>query len=189
MRIITGFVFVILPMDVTHYKLIRESLYDNPQKRTLFLISSFTEQQPCYKPVYRVLVLRLFLDKSSKNKAKISLFCTINQARNSDWLTDLTTFWGTIVSPSINQRNCCCVNSWTSDSVLGHWNLPASNRLYKRRYPSFSQTSPLIRSVLRPQKRYMVSGSIGLSPKWLRTRVANQSQTANPYSRSRYKPV
>lgn len=161
---ITGFVFVILPMDVTSYKLIRESLYDSPQKGTLFLISSFTEQQPCYKPVYRVSVLRLILDKSSKNKAK-----------NSGCFTGLTTFWGTIVSPSINQRNCCCVNSWSSDSVLGHWNLPASNRLYKRRYPSFSQTSPLIRSVLQPQKRYMVSGSIGLSPKWLRTRAANRS--------------
>ena len=68
MRIMTFTVFVILTMDVTSYKLIRESLYDSPpKKRALFLISSFTEQKPCYKPVYRVLVLRLLLNKSSKN--------------------------------------------------------------------------------------------------------------------------
>ena len=70
-----------------------------PQKGNLFLISSFTEQQPCYKPVYRVYVLSLILDKPIRNKAK-NLMIMCNQLKDKyngevpDTMEELVTLAG-----------------------------------------------------------------------------------------------
>ena len=55
--------------------------------------------------------------------------------------------------PSSNQRTSCSVSILASVSVLGQRNTPLSSLLYKSRNPSPSQSSPLIRSRLRPQNR------------------------------------
>ena len=69
-------------------------------------------------------------------------------------------FGCSICSPSMNQRYCCGVSTFTSDSERGHWYAPCSSRLYSRMKPSFSQYKPLIRS-RRPQNRnsVLVNGS------------------------------
>ena len=51
-----------------------------------------------------------------------------------------------MLSPSISHRYCCGVSSRASSPVLGHWKVPASNRLYNSRKPLPSQRRPLIRS-------------------------------------------
>lgn len=94
---------------------------------------------------------------------KISLFCTKAHATCSG-LTSLTVRLGVMVSPSISHRNCFGVRVCTSEADRGHWNFPCSSLLYRSKKPSFSQTSPLIRSVFRPQNRYRVSGTNGLFP-------------------------
>ncbi len=71
----------------------------------------------------------------------------------SGGLTVLTDLFGVIVSPSISQRNCCCVSERTSSGLRGHWNLLSDNLLYNRSQPSPSHTSPLMRSARLPQKR------------------------------------
>ena len=70
-----------------------------------------------------------------------------------------TAFFGVTVSPSISQRNCCCVSDCTSCAFRGHWNWLSASRLYKRSQPSPSQTSPLIRSERLPQNRYRFPGT------------------------------
>lgn len=40
----------------------------------------------------------------------------------SGGFTGLTAFFGVTVSPSISQRNCCCVSACTSSALRGHWN-------------------------------------------------------------------
>lgn len=67
--------------------------------------------------------------------------------------TGLTDFFGIIVKPSISQRNCCGVRECTCSGLRGHWKRPSASLLYNRSHPSPSHTSPLIRSVRRPQKR------------------------------------
>lgn len=59
----------------------------------------------------------------------------------------------TSVSTVSSNNTSYLVIARTSASFLGHTNFPCSRRLYKRRKPSFSQTRPLMRSALRPQKR------------------------------------
>ena len=106
---------------------------------------------------YRFLVLQMVENTviiRSFFMAKNSTFCTINHHDIcSGGLTSWTAFFGVMVKPSISQRNCWLVIARTSASFLGHTNFPCSRRLYKRRKPSFSQTRPLMRSALRPQKR------------------------------------
>lgn len=67
--------------------------------------------------------------------------------------TFLTAFGCSILSPSSNHRSCCDVICRASDSFLGHWNRPCSNRLYRSRNPSPSQNSALSRVLLLPQNR------------------------------------
>ena len=55
--------------------------------------------------------------------------------------TGLTDFFGAIVSPSISQRNCCCVRERTSSGLHGHWNRLFESLLYNRSQPSPSHTS------------------------------------------------
>lgn len=95
--------------------------------------------------------------------------------------TSLTSFLGDIVKPSISHRNCFPESCFTSFVFRGHWKFPASRRLYKRQYPSFSQTRPLILSDLLPQKRYNVFGIRGFSPDIASTVAARRSI---PYRRS-----
>ena len=61
-----------------------------------------------------------------------------------------------MLSPSISHRYCCGVSSRASSPVLGHWKVPASNRLYNSRKPLPSQRRPLIRSRRLPQNRNSV---------------------------------
>ncbi len=67
--------------------------------------------------------------------------------------TGLTDFFGVTVSPSISQRNCCCVSRRTSSGLRGHWKRLSESLLYNRSHPSSSHTSPLMRSDRLPQKR------------------------------------
>ena len=46
--------------------------------------------------------------------------------------TGLTDFFGEIVSPSISQRNCCCVSEHTSRGLRGHWNRLSESLLYSK---------------------------------------------------------
>ncbi len=58
-----------------------------------------------------------------------------------------------IIRPSSSYLVCCGVSSFASISLRGHWKFPLSNRLYKSRKPSPSQSNPLIRSRRLPQNR------------------------------------
>lgn len=82
-----------------------------------------------------------------------------NHPMYSGGFTVLTEFLGVVVSPSISQRNCCCVSSRTSSALRGHWNLLPASLLYSISQPSFSHTSPLMRSARLPQNRNRVSST------------------------------
>ena len=90
--------------------------------------------------------------ESGKTGRKFLCFAQIHPIY-SGGATGLTEFFGVIVSPSISQRNCCSVRERTSSGLRGHWNRLSDSLLYSRSHPSPSHTSPLMRSVLRPQKR------------------------------------
>ena len=68
-------------------------------------------------------------------------------------LHDSTALGWYIDNPCINHTNCSLERVWVFASERYHWNSPLSSLLYNGRRLSSSQSKPLIRSLLFPQKR------------------------------------
>lgn len=83
--------------------------------------------------------------------------------KGEEGVTFEMTFFCSIASPCISQVYCSEVMSSASLLVRGHWNRPASRRLYRRRNPSSSHSRPLILSERRPQNRKRMPGVNGSS--------------------------
>ena len=83
--------------------------------------------------------------------------------------------FATISKPFISSRYWSGEISSASSRERGQLKAPISRRLYKRRNPSPSHKSPLIRSFLFPQNRKRVSLSYGSRWNWKRMMFARPS--------------
>lgn len=104
--------------------------------------------------------------RSRKLLKRFFIFYELHKShKGEDGVTLGITFFCSIASPCISQVYCSGVISSASLLVRGHWNRPASRRLYNRRNPSSSHNRPLIRSERLPQNRKRIPGVNGSSLK------------------------